>query len=86
MMKIGPQSAPERYQNEGIFTRLLDGVKNGSSEPFVLLIYFTLSCPFSGFWVRNRPRAPIPSILFERQAADLGVFLGKSPPETIHIL
>ena len=49
MMEICPRSAPERYQNEGIFTRLLDGVKNGSSEPFVLLIHFTLSCSFSGF-------------------------------------
>ena len=49
MMKMGPQSAPERYQNKGIFTRLLDGVKNGSSEPFVLLMFFTLPDPFSGF-------------------------------------
>ena len=46
---MGPQSAPERYQNKGIFTRLLDGVKNGSSEPFVLLMFFTLPDPFSGF-------------------------------------
>ena len=44
-----------------------------------------LSGPLSGFWVRNRPRAPKPWILFERQAADLGVFLGKSHPETINI-
>ena len=49
MMKIGPKSVPERYQNKGIFTRLLDGVKNGSSEPFVLLMFFTLPDPFPVF-------------------------------------
>ena len=75
MMKMGPQSAPERCQNKGIFTWLLDEVENGSSKPFVFLMFFILPGSVSGFWVRNRPRAPIPWISFERQAVDLGVFL-----------
>ena len=78
---MDPQSAPERYQNKCIFTRLLDGVENDTSKLFVLLMLFILSGSLSGFWVRNRPRAPKPWILFERQAADLGVFLENRIPE-----
>ena len=49
-MEIGPESAPEPYQNVGIFTRLLEELKNGSSEPFVLLmfLYFLAHFPVFG--------------------------------------
>ena len=44
-MKIGPQSAPERYQNKGIFTRLLDEVENCSSKPFIFLMFLDTFWP-----------------------------------------
>ena len=60
MMEMDPQSAPEPYHNEGIFTRLPEGLENGSSKPHLLLCFLMLYGPPSVFWVRNRPRVPIP--------------------------
>ena len=42
---MDPQSAPEPYQNKGIFTRLQDEVENGSSKPFVFLMFLDTFWP-----------------------------------------
>ena len=44
-MKMGPQSAPEPYQNVGIFTRLLEGLENGSSKPYVFVVFWDAFWP-----------------------------------------
>ena len=81
----GSPKCPRKLPNKGIFKQLLDEWKMAARNYLFSLYFLILSSTLSGFWVRNRPRAPRPSILIERQAADLGVFLGKSPPETINI-
>ena len=50
MMKMGPQSAPEPYHNEGIFTRLPEGLENGSSKPYVFVVFWDAFWPIFRFW------------------------------------
>ena len=49
-MKMGPQSAPEPYQNKGIFTRLPEGLENGSSKPYVFVVFWDAFWPIFRFW------------------------------------
>ena len=42
---MGPESAPEPYQNVGIFTRLLEGLENGSSNPYVFVVFWDAFWP-----------------------------------------
>ena len=47
---MGPQSAPERYQNKGIFTRLLDGLEIAAQNHLFCLciLHFLANFPFLG--------------------------------------
>ena len=55
MMKRGPQSAPEPYQNKGIFTRLLEGLENGSSKPYVFVVFWDAFWPIFRFLGQKSP-------------------------------
>ena len=76
------QKVPQNLTRIKVF--LLDfqmGWKIAARNPTFSLCSGMLSGPLSGFWVRNRPRAPIPWIMIERQAADLSVFLENRIPK-----
>ena len=55
MMEIGPESAPEPYQNVGIFTRLLEELKNCSSKHYVSVVFWDAFWPTFLFLGQKSP-------------------------------
>ena len=82
---MGSRSTKNIYNNVGFLHEFLEKWKWGAQNALFCCRFLSILEQSAGISVPNGPRARKPRILIERQAADLGVFLGKSPPETINI-